>query len=323
MYKLNDIPLRNYGLRHGRATNSNIALSGFLDMPKRLGKTYHDWSGEPGTEPYVLASEIQHAGRTIVYHGYMKGDDRADAIVRVNELYTDISAFDDLATLSTPWGDFQVYVKDQIKANYYADGWVGVQIPFREPNVPTPNDIPTGSSIDLYHIDNVPYRALGAYVTHVSDNFNRQQTKEPHFSAYGIEGYQVTKMAPMEFTQELVFMASDFASLRSNVQKLHALLAAPGTRIMNIDNMERECFNVKGFELYGIRVSDGKCMCQMRLPMVMAGSGVPVLPEYLLDADGNTVLDPIFPIRTPGQEIFLLDADGNFILTSQYEKTTL
>ena len=320
MYKLNDIPLRNYGLRDGRASNSNIALSGFLDMPARIGKTHHDWSDELGTEPYVLASEIKHSGRTITYHGYMKGEDRADAIQRVSELYTDIGTLTDLVTLSTPWGDFEVYVKDAIQAQYLDDGWVRVQIPFREPVVALPIDIPTGSSIALYHIDNVPYRTLGAYVTRVTDNFNRQQTKEPNFMAYGIGGYQVTKMAPMELTQELVFMADDFATLKGNVQKLHALLAAEGTRILNVDNMERECFNTKGFAVNRIRVTDSQCICQVTVPMIMVGAGVPVPPEYLLDTDGIAVLDFLSPIRTPENDTFILDADGYNILTNDYEK---
>ena len=61
----------------------------------------------------------------------------------------------------------------------------------------------------------------------------------------------------------------------------------------------------------------------MTLPMVMVGAGVPVPPEYLLDTDGNAVLDFISPIRTPDQDTFLLDAEGNNILSNQYEKTTL
>ena len=54
-YRLNDIELSSYGILPGQAPGSNVALSGFLDLPKRAGKAYHSWPDEEGaahiTEP--------------------------------------------------------------------------------------------------------------------------------------------------------------------------------------------------------------------------------------------------------------------------------
>lgn len=322
MYNYNGIPLQNYGLVHGRAPGSNIALSGFLDMPARLGKTHHDWSDELGTQPYVLASEIYHGGRDITYHGFIKAADRRDAIQKANDLYTDLSKLTDLAPLETSWGTFSVYIREAVRAEYLRDGYARLAITFREPVVTKPVDIPTGSSVALYNMDNVNYRDLGAFVTRIDDNFNRPATKEANFRAYGVEGYQVTRMAPLEITHDLFFKSATYAGLKANVEKFHAMLAAPGTRIMNIDNMERECFSKDGFRVENIRVTSTQAICQLSVRLVMVGAGVPVPPEYLLDHLGEPVLDVIEPIRTPEEDNFLLDERGYNILTDKTEKLT-
>lgn len=324
MYKINNIELINYGIHPARAENSNIALEGFLDMPARLGKTHHDWSDELGTEPYVLAEEIRHGGRTITLHCYLQGSDRADAIKRVQELYLDFSQFTDLVKLSSVWGDFQVYIKDEIKAEYLKDGWVKMAIPFREPVVTINETLPTTISVDLYNIDGIDYGAFGAFVSKIEDNFNRPKTKEPNFTAYATEGYQVTKMAPMEIIQHLVFHATDFATVQSNVNKYHKLLASPGTRWINIDNMERECFNIDGFKVSGIRVYDQLALCEMEVKLKMVGAGIPVEPQYLLDNYGNAILGGLDFIQVDKYPLdFLLDNDGNRIITEKFKDIIL
>ncbi|WP_425628878.1 hypothetical protein [Cellulophaga lytica] len=318
IYKINNIPLRNYGIHNGRAINSNIALAGFLNMPERIGKTHHDWSDELGTEPYVLASEIKHGGRDLQYTGYIKGDSKEDCIQRLNEFYTDINQLTDLFEFATPWGTYNVYIKEAITGKYLQSGWAELHITFRQPVVPITATPPTGNSIAQYHINNVPYTSLGAFVASVQDNFNRPQTKEANYTAYGVEGYQVTKQAPLEITQELYFSATDFTTLKNNVEQLHALLASPGTKIMNVDTMERECFNTAGFTVDSIRVMPGLCICRVVLPLLMVGAAIPVEPEYLLDSKGNAVIDFTQFIQDPTALDFLLDSDGNKIIDNNY-----
>jgi len=324
MYKLNNIELINYGIHAGRASNSNIALSGFLDMPSRLGKTHHDWSDELGTEPYVLAEEIRHGGRDITFYGLMEGADQADAINRVQELYLDMHKFTDLVPLQTPWGTFNVYVKDTVEGKYIGQGWATLQIVFREPIVTMDATIPTGTSIGLYNIDNVGYSDLGAIVTNVKDNFNRPATKSAHFTAYATEGYQVTKMGPIKIVQTLYFVAPDYEALKGNVQKFQQLLAGPGLRVINVDNMERECFNAEGFTVEDIRIMDGQCVCKLTVPLIMVGAGVPVEPAYLLDNYGEAILANIDFIKVDKYALdFITDNDGNRLITNKFEDITL
>ena len=92
MYSINNIAFETYGITAGRIDGSNIALSGQLDMPARLGKTFHDWTGEEGVEPYVLASEIRHGGRDLVFSGYLVATNKELAYEQLATFYEAVKA---------------------------------------------------------------------------------------------------------------------------------------------------------------------------------------------------------------------------------------
>lgn len=98
MYSINNILFSNFGIIPGRVDGSNIAVSGMLDMPERIGKSFHDWTGDAGIEPYVLQPEIRHGGRSINFAGYVVGADKASAYAALNLFYKELNSYDDLVT---------------------------------------------------------------------------------------------------------------------------------------------------------------------------------------------------------------------------------
>lgn len=270
MYSINGIPLGDYGITPGRAPGSNISVEGILDMPARLGKTYQSWGDENGVEPYVSAEDINYGGRKIVFYGLIKAGTKAFALQKTKDLYDQFSSFDDLVPLVTDWGTFQVYVKETISVDYLVQGWAQIKITFREPNVTNSETLPSGSASSYYHIDGVAFTQLGARVSKVIDNFDRAKTKDGKFTAYGLEGYKVTKTEANKVTVSLICKADNFTTLASNVQKLHKLLSMPDTRTMNVDGTLRECFNVDGFTVGKIRVWGNLAICELQFTMLMA-----------------------------------------------------
>lgn len=328
MYKLNNIPLLNYGIFDARANNSNIALSGFLDMPERLGKTFHDWSDEQGIEPYVLPEEIYFGGRTLIYHGLLKGGSKEGCVLKLQAFYNDINAFNGLVTFESPWSTHQVYVKDEIQVTYLQSGWAEIRLYMREPVVNFNLQVITNgftlldndgyeievfdsiipqNTANIYHIDFVSFSSFGAFLSTQEDNISRSGTKEANFIAYNTEGYQITKEKAKEISFQLVFKAQSLGALQLNINRFLNLLAKPGLRTLNIDNTELTCFCDKGFELLSLKVLNNISVAVVQLQLRLANANLNMTTNYMNDSFGNS----------------LIDASGNFIQFSTPNYSTL
>lgn len=296
MYSINNIPLETFGIIAGRANNSTIALSGHLDMPKRLGKAFQNWDDEQGLEPYVNIDEITFEGRDLVFNGYLKATDKQMALNQLTSLYSNLNALTDLVPFSTPWGVYEVYIQDEIEAQYIGNGAAQLEIIFREPIVLVTAQVPNGTSEEIYNIDGVALKSLGAFVTEVQGNFYNPKHKEARFTAYGSEGFQITKTESLLIETSLVFAAETYTELAANVQKLHKLLAAPGTRKMNVDGKARECFNVEGFEVNSIKIANNLAICQLTFEMLTARDGDPLDTGYMLDNEYNNIVTNLYEL---------------------------
>lgn len=261
MYKINNIAFETYGIIPGRATGSNLALSGFLDMPERMGKTFHSWGDEHGIEPYVAASQIKYGGRDLVFKGYLNAVSTTELHTKVQTIINAFNAFDDLVDLETNWGTFQVFIKERIKVNHISGGNAHITIVFREPSPINSTLAPTGSATGVYTIDGVTFESLGAFVQETANNFDRPPIKDQAYPT------QITFTKELEFTVKMIFHATNFAQLKNNVEKMQALLAAPGLRNINVDTVARNCFNTKGFKIDALKNIENKFVCRMVLPM--------------------------------------------------------
>lgn len=283
MYSLNNIPFSNYGITPGRAEASNIAVSGFMDMPERIGKTFHDWTGEPGVEPYVLASEIRHGGRSISFTGLMEGNPES--------FYREIDSYKNLVPLVTPWSNHQVFIQDKIEIEKLQAGWNKISIKFEEPIVPNSGIAPPSEAggLDKPHIDGVALETLGMFLSGFKDHLNRAKTKQQEFTAYENPGYQITPPEALEFELDLVAYATSFEALKGNIQSLHKLLSMPGMRKIKVDSSLREVFNVGGFKVSNIKVTTGFAVCRITLPL-MQSKPAPLQTGYLLDNNYNNIV---------------------------------
>jgi hypothetical protein len=77
MYILGGVNLSQFSFTAIRQDDSDVGLSGFLNMPARLGDTSFSWANDIGIEPYVSAADIElggFSGRDLSLTGVITGD---------------------------------------------------------------------------------------------------------------------------------------------------------------------------------------------------------------------------------------------------------
>lgn len=286
-YKLNDIALSDYNIIAGRAPNSTIAVSGFFDMPKRTGKTYHSWGDHHGVEPYVKAAEIFFEGRDITFYGLVQADDKPSAVYLLKSFYKVLNGFTDLVDFETPYGTFQVYIKDKVKVRYIDDGWCEVALKFRQPNVwMGVNELPEGNQYQELGIDGIPFKIFGAFVKKTVGNFNRPGTKKQQVAAYGYEGYELTKTKLQKVKLDLVFVRDSFVDLETSIHQFYTILSAPGLRDLNMDMTGKKVFAIDGFTVKNIRIATNKAVAELSCQLVV-NDMTSLYEEGMILADAN------------------------------------
>lgn len=318
MYRLSNISFLDYGIIASKAPNSTIAVTGLFDMPKRTGKTYHSWPDHYGVEPYVSANEIMFAGRDLMFHGLVKADDKPSAVYQLKNFYRLLNSFEDLVAFETPYGTFQVYVKDEVDVNYIAEGWCKVVMKFREPVVAVPNELlPSGNKYNELGINGIPFKSFGAIVQKTDKKLNRPGTKKQSVSAYGYEGFELTKTKLQKVQLNLVFIHDSFAELKTGINQFHTILASEGLHDINIDMTGRKIWAVDGFKVKNTRVFENKAVAELNCQLVV-NDETSLYEEgfVLVDVHEDEIHDVLDnSILIGGYEPdFLLDNNGNEIL---------
>jgi hypothetical protein len=192
---------------------------------------------------------------------------------------------------ATPYGSWEVFVQDRIAVGYVGEGTARIAVPFRPVNVALGN-LPalTPRATGLHHVDNIPFADFGAFVERVEDNFDRPETKEQYYSSGDFNtGFQITRPSFKAFRLHLVFFASDYEAFKNNINGFYRQLLEPGTRIMNVDGLERECFLKDGAQVRNVQVMEGRTLGKMELSMALAFDGVPQEARYLLDDEDTAI----------------------------------
>lgn len=290
MYTIAGIAVNDIGFVPGRAEGSNLALSGFMDMPKRGGKTFHSWGDEKGVEPYVSAAEIWHEGRDLSLTLFTLQADRQAALATVRALYDIIDAQQGLFTLGTAYGQYEVYMESETDTDYIGGGCAKIVLKLREPVVANIGSLPVGNETSKANIDGVSFESLGAFIERTEGQFTRPEAKEQQFTAFGREGYQVTKPEGLVINTQLVFYSQTMAELQANVKKLQKLLSQAGMRKLNVDGVDRPAFNTAGFAVTDIRVGGDMAVCRLSLPMMTTDGEVALSPSYIVDVNFNNIV---------------------------------
>lgn len=292
MYNLGGFDLIEGGFIPIIQQESNIALSGFVDMPPRLGKTFHEWANEDGVEPYVLAEEIFFGGRDLRLHLMVTGSDQYECNSKVDALYSYLDSLTGLVPLVTDWATYHVYVNDAIAGEFMPDAGpvkgIELEIPMRQPVIPITGVIPEATNSE-FGIDGISFFDLGGeYIELSGDRRSRSAPKSEKARAYGKEPYLITKRVAGELKFSICIKQPTFAGMLEKVANLMALFAAPGVRNLTVNNDKLRSFFVKdGFRATKIYRTDEWSFCLIEC--ILTETGTPGTFTDLIDVLGEIV----------------------------------
>ncbi len=285
MYSLNNISLADYGIIAGRAKDSNIAVSGIFDLPKRIGQTFQSWDDEDGIEPFVDADEIFLAGRDIDFYGLIKGS-RNDIVSAINSLKHDVAAFTDLVVFSTEYGDYNVKI-EKIDSEIM-NGMGTVTIKMREPQPDLSGGVFPVSAPGSHKVDNMPLQSFGMYVSKIQGRGDQAKMDKEYFTVYDKEGYQVTGRKAVEISISGFVEGADKTTFQANIKALWKLFTDPGLRKVKLnDYVTIESFVTDGFIITGVHVASNKVIGSIFLKLIACDEYIPV---YSPSMTGNKVL---------------------------------
>lgn len=272
MYSLNGTDLKDYNILVKE-------FSGYLDMPKRIGITEQSWSDRNGIEAFVDSDDIKFTGRDLILTGFFESSTMQTTI---QSLYDDINAFTDLVVLVTPYGTYQVYVKNGFESERLDSEFNSLKIIFREPVASFTSAIGTGSGVIGYGIDNFDFFIDYAIkITEILGRYRLPAMKKFTPVFYDNESYHVGKFQ----TDELI--VKGYCEDLTKISKLYGLLASEDVKTLDLKfDKVRSCYVKNGCKVTNIR-----------------GTTALIEMKYRL-------VDPIF------EYVFLGDESGNYIATS-------
>lgn len=271
-YILGGINLDDFSVIPSWGDGTNLGLVGCFDMPARLGKCFHDWGDEHGVEPYVRGDEIRFGGRDIVFTCLMQAQYENELLRKLYGLYDDLLSENSLMTFQTDLGNFDVYLKDEIQAEYLDMGWAKLRFLFRQPVIPVVGTEPTADNA-LYGIDGCSFQSLGLKILDVEGRHYLPGPKGMTFTAYQTEGYQITKHSQREITIKALLIESDLNGFQTKINSLSKLLSKSGLRTLTYQKDALRTFFVKdGFQVRQVWKTSGDINGVVTIKCVQVGS---------------------------------------------------
>lgn len=219
IYKLDNVPIESLGARPGRM--NYFAMDGVLDLPRRVGKTEHDWG--TSIEPFIEAEDIKLDGRRLLLRAVVhKGrlDEYTDACIACK-------------TLSFDYDSFSVVCGGQIETEEVGPYFV-VDAFFWQNDYKLKEISITPSASGLFKIDDYDLNSdFGIYLARRDDLFDiagRIEVATTEF--YTRANYRGLR----EVTLRCSMRSGNFEEAYDKMSQFQALLMRPGLRQLSIRN---------------------------------------------------------------------------------------
>ncbi len=265
-YTINGVNVSDYGIIPGRIDGSNIAVSGWLNLPIRMGETSHEWAESDGVEPYVLADEIDFAGIDITFSGVIKGT-RVDCIGKIQDLLSAVNALSGTFIFSTPYGDFEVYLKNLTTKQETTV--LSINLIFHQPVVSFPALTLPSTATAKSSINGIPFGAFGLILKSFPD-YAIAEMREQDLTVYNAERFKKTKRSIKKVTIECVFAAPSVGEFISRGKLLRKLFSDPGTKEIRLnDSLLFSAYATDGFEVSGITTYGDSMIADFKIQLII------------------------------------------------------
>lgn len=221
-YKLDNTPISEYGAIPS-PIGGHFALTGILDLPKRIGKTEHDWG--TSIEPFVQTEDIELDGRTLTLN----------VSIRKNNLDAFKAACVACRELSFDYDTFQVIQEDEIKVDVVGD-YCRVSVPFWQNEIVLPEITIIPSGTGGYRVDN--FSLTKDFGTHVGQSGNILNTAG-RIDVQTTELYERTNFRGLrKIDLSCSIVGNSFADVYDKMSQFHSLLISPGIHTLKLRNNE-------------------------------------------------------------------------------------
>lgn len=220
IYKLNNISISSFDATPS-PENGHLALSGILDLPKRIGATEYNWG--TSIEPFVDAEDIELDGRTLTLH----------VAIQKHRLQAFKEACVACRELSFDYDAFNIVCKDEISVQEIGD-YCKVSVPFWQNYVELKPITITPSGSGDYRLDN--YNLIKDFGIYVGESNNLQNAAK-RIDVQTTEFYTRTNYRGTRTIDLSCSMAGiNLGDIYNKMLQLHSLLMSPGIHILSISN---------------------------------------------------------------------------------------
>lgn len=236
-YNLDGIPISNYGARPTLAGQA-LSLHGIFDLPKRIGKTEHNWG--TSIEPFVNEKDIELDGRSLTLHAVVNSawiDSFKQACMACEELGFDYDVIG-------------VVCKDEIQVRKI-NSWFVVTVPFWQEKYKVGTLDISPSYSGSFRLDDFDLRMdFGVYVAETGNLFNTAKRIDiPTTEFYTRANYRASR----DITLRCSMMGQSFSGVYQSMKRLHSLLMAPGMRTLATPNGTVEVYFKSGMTVLAIK----------------------------------------------------------------------
>mgnify|MGYP000909570440 CR=1 FL=1 len=220
IYKIDNTPLSDFGAIPS-PDNSHFALSGMLDLPRRIGVTEYDWG--TSIEPFVDAEDIELDGRTLTLN----------VAIKKVQLQAFMDACVGCGELGFNYDTFSVVQKDEIKVIQVGE-YYKVSVPFWQNNFELSPMTITPSGNGEYMIDS--YNLAKDFGIHVGGSNDLNNTAK-RIDVQTTEFYQRSKFRGSRYIDLSCFAKdANFTDIYYKMNQFQSVLMSPGLHTLKIRN---------------------------------------------------------------------------------------
>lgn len=286
-YHFYNIEVEDFAITAARAPGSNIAVSGFLDFPRRIEKAFHQWPDEDGVQPWLHADLMHYGGRDIDFYGIanvgslavlQQGVANFKAAVKAEE------AANGLTTFETLWSTHNVYLRGELEITRLIDGVATIKIPFREPYPDLSGVVPAEVPGNNLGIEKIPWNTLGIIPLELAGRFNMAGLQQMSASVYGKEAYESVAHGANLRTFKGVLNYPNMAALVAGCSTLYAILQQAKLLRLKLfsDDESRTFFNTEGFTVRNIMVESNRVTALIEMTIIEDSVVEDIVSDWLI-----------------------------------------
>lgn len=121
----------------------------------------------------------------------------------------------------------------------------------------------------MYTINTIPMTDYGLHISKQDGSVHLLEPKEQFFTAYGKQGYQVTKHKANELDLSGFIVADDLTDFQTKTTALYGVFSGPGIKAVALEASAINCFAKDGYTITKVRVFSNAVYAQFNIKLTI------------------------------------------------------